>query len=221
MAYPQYLRERARDLRRTRLLTIDQLAERLALPRTTVYYWVKDLPIPRRTIAFSDRARRKGNRAMQAKYRRLREEAYELGYWEFRRLASDPSFRDFVCLYIAEGYKRSRNTVSIANSDPGVIKLANRWIRSFSRNPVTYWVQHHADQDIALLSAFWGQELSVPAQAIHFQRKSNSSQLRSRTWRSRHGVLTVRAQDTLFRARMQGWIDRLQLAWLDSAAIGA
>jgi len=47
--YPPYLREKARSLRRERKLTIDQLAERLALPRTTIYYWVRDLPIPRDT----------------------------------------------------------------------------------------------------------------------------------------------------------------------------
>ena len=40
--YPPYLREKARQLRRERKLTIDQLAECLALPRTTVYYWVRD-----------------------------------------------------------------------------------------------------------------------------------------------------------------------------------
>jgi hypothetical protein len=121
MAYPLYVREKARQLRRKEQLTIDQLAERLALPRTTIYYWVRDLPIPRSGPGggFGEQARRKGNRRMQANYRRIREQAYELGYWEFPRLASDPTFRDFVCLYIAEGYKRSRNTVSIANSDPG------------------------------------------------------------------------------------------------------
>jgi hypothetical protein len=221
MAYPAYIREKARELRRTRQLTIDQLADRLALPRTTIYDWVRDMPIPRPSVPFSEKARRKGNRAMQAKYRRLREQAYELGYWEFPRLASHPTFRDFVCLYIAEGYKRSRNTVSLANSDSGVIKLANRWIHEFSRNAVTYWVQYHADQDLEELSEYWGRELGVPPEGISFQRKSNSSQLRSRTWRSKHGVLTVRAQDTLFRARMQGWMDRLQRSWLDSATHGA
>jgi len=154
---------------------------------------------------------------MQTKYRRIREEAYELGYWEFHRLAEDPTFRDFVCLYIAEGYKRSRNAVSIANSDPRVIKLANPWIRQFSRNSETYRVQYHADQDLYQLKAFWARELSIPSAAVGVQRKSNSSQLRSRTWRSKYGVLTIRAQDTTFRARMQGWIDRLQRAWLDSA----
>ena len=45
--YPSYLREKARQLRHERKLTIDQLAECLALPRTTIYYWVRDLPIPR------------------------------------------------------------------------------------------------------------------------------------------------------------------------------
>ncbi len=44
---------------------------------------------------------------MQAKYRRLRDEAYALGRAEFGDLAARPSFRDFVVLYIAEGYKRT------------------------------------------------------------------------------------------------------------------
>lgn len=153
---------------------------------------------------------------MQAKYRRLREEAYELGRWEFPRLDRVPTFRDFVCLYIAEGYKRSRNTVSVANSDAAVIKLANRWLMEFSRRPIGYSVQHHADQRFADLATFWGRELRVPAAEIAFQRKSNSSQLKYRTWRSKYGVLTVRTNDTVFRARLQGWIDRLKLCWLDS-----
>ena len=153
---------------------------------------------------------------MQAKYKRLREEAYELGRWEFPRLARLPMFRDFVCLYIAEGYKRSRNTVSLANSDAAVITIADYWIRYFGRNPVRYCVQHHADQRFESLAAFWGETLGVPAAAIGFQRKSNSSQLRHRKWRSKHGVLTIRCGDTILRARLQGWIDCLEQAWLDS-----
>jgi hypothetical protein len=37
MAYPAYLRERARELRIKKPLSIDELAERLAVPKTTVY----------------------------------------------------------------------------------------------------------------------------------------------------------------------------------------
>lgn len=120
MTHPAYLREKARAIRVEKRLTIDEIAERLALPRTTVYHWVKDIPIPRAKPArpFASEAQRRGNDSMREKYRLLRESAYEHGAEEFEALAADPCFRDFVCLYLAEGYKRCRNTVAIGNSDP-------------------------------------------------------------------------------------------------------
>jgi hypothetical protein len=80
---------------------------------------------------------------MSRRYRLLREAAYEQGEAEFELLASDPSFRDFVCLYIAEGYKRNRNRVSVANSDPSVIVPCTRWIREFACNSAcsTTWIR--------------------------------------------------------------------------------
>ena len=75
MAYPAYLRAKARELRVSKHLSLDEIAEHLSLSKTTVYYWVKDLPLGRERRASP--GQRKGNRAMQAKYRRLREEAYE------------------------------------------------------------------------------------------------------------------------------------------------
>jgi len=156
---------------------------------------------------------------MCANYRQRREEAYAAGRQEFPELAADPTFRDFVCLYIAEGYKRNRNTVSVCNSDVAVIRLVARWIRRFSKNKVTYHVQYHADQNLDALRAFWAHELD-PGE-VQLQRKSNSNRLSGRNWRSEHGVLAIRACDTLFRARLQGWIDCLQEQWLDSPRIGA
>jgi hypothetical protein len=64
MAYPAYLRARARELRITKRLPLNELAERLALPKTTVYYWIKDLPLGRERRASP--GQRKGNLAMQA-----------------------------------------------------------------------------------------------------------------------------------------------------------
>jgi hypothetical protein len=128
MSHPAYIREKAREMRTERNLSIDEIAERLALPRTTVFYRLRDLPIDRSARPQS-LAQLNGSIAMQAKYRRLREAAYEEGRANFDELARDPSFRDFVCLYLAEGYKRNRNVVSVCNSDPTVVVLCNRWIR--------------------------------------------------------------------------------------------
>jgi transcriptional regulator with XRE-family HTH domain len=216
MAYPAYLRERARELRVAKKLSLDEIAERLALPKTTVYYWIVDLPLgrPRRENAH------KGNLAMQAKYRRLREEAYAQGLAEYDELVNLPTFRDFVALYIAEGYKRDRNRVSIANSDERVIMVAVSWMRRLTDRALEYSIQYHADQDLDEICAFWGDVLEVDGSTITLQRKSNSSQLRHRTWRCKNGVLTARISDTAFRARLQAWIDRIRKDWsLDSAGL--
>jgi excisionase family DNA binding protein len=202
-------------MRVERQFTIDELAERLALSRSTIYYWVRDLPIPGSGSGggWPDGAQRKGAVAMQRKYRLLREAAYERGVREYDELAVDPTFRDFVCLYIAEGYKRDRNTVSICNSDPAVMQMATRWIRSLSKKAPQASIQYHADQDLDELREFWGGTLGLEPGGIRLQRKSNSNQLKGRTWRSKHGVLQVRVGDTPFRARLQAWMDRVRAEW--------
>jgi len=198
MAHPAYLREKARSMRIKRQLTIDELAERLALSRSTIYYWVRDLPIPRSGPggAWPESARRAAGRAIRRKYRLLREAAYKEGLESFDELAIDPTFRDFVCLYIAEGYKRDRNAVAIGNSDEAVLQVAVKWLRRLTDRSLTFWIQYHADQDAEELRAFWSHALDIDPEDVRFQRKSNSGQLRTRTWRCRNGVLTARVSDT-------------------------
>ena len=132
----------------------------------------------------------------------------------FPGLATEPTFRDFVCLYLAEGSKRRRNVVAICNSDPAVIKIAQRWIGRFTRGRLSYSLQHHADQDLLELTAFWAQRLGTEPAAIRLQRKSNSNGLTGRSWRSRYGVLTVSSNDTAFRMQLEGWMDCLRESWV-------
>jgi transcriptional regulator with XRE-family HTH domain len=94
MAYPAYLRERARELRVKNKLSLNEIAERLALPKTTVYYWIKDLPLGRERRWSV--GQRKGNRSMQNKWRLLREAAYAQGQREWDELSKIPTFRDLL-----------------------------------------------------------------------------------------------------------------------------
>lgn len=215
MAHAPYIRNKARELRISKKLTIDELAERLALPRTTIYYWVKDLPIERSDSGgrFPTHGQRLGNRAMQRKYKALRDEAYAQGERSFEKLVVEASFRDFVCLYMAEGYKRNRNVVSIANSDPAIILVAQHWMCRLSERQPCYSIQYHADQKLDELTSFWGSKLGVEPVTIRLQRKSNSNQLAGRTWRSQYGVMSVTCNDTLFRARLGAWMDCLRKSW--------
>ena len=214
LSHPDYIRDKAREMRTKRNLSIDEIAERLALPRTTIFYWVRDLPPLERKGRPATAAQIKGNQVMQTRYRLRREAAYLVGRATWDDLSWDPSFRDFVALYLAEGYKRNRNVVSVGNSDPAVVVLCNTWLRRLSTGTLDYGVQYHADQDLEELRAFWGAALGILPEQVRMQRKSNSNQLAGRTWRSVHGVLSVRVGDTLLRAKLDGWMDRLRESWL-------
>src|SRR5215212_1886599 len=106
VTHPAYIRDKARQMRAEKDLTIDEIAERLAISRQTIFYWVRDLPMKRarRHPDYELRARENS-----ARYKRLRDAAYEQGWQEYDELIGEPSFRDFVCMYIGEGSKRSRN----------------------------------------------------------------------------------------------------------------
>jgi hypothetical protein len=223
MAHPPYLREKARKLRTERKMSLDEIAECLALGKTTVWYWIKDLPDPE--IKFRTKPERRAAllraqaKAAEANRRIAKEKrdlAYQQGWCEFAVLDAEPGFRDFVCMYIGEGYKKNRNRVSISNSDPHVVRLGDFWIRRFAVNPVDYSLQYHADQDPDRLIRFWSNFLAVGDERFRLQRKSNSNQLTGRMWRSKYGVLAVTTNDTHLRARVQGWIDRVERSWLDS-----
>ena len=183
-------------------MSIDEIGDRLSVSRSTVYSWVRDLP---RGAGQSQRGRAAGQ-AMREKHRQLRHAAYRAGEEGFDNLAREPGFRDFICMYIGEGTKRDRNMVAICNSDPAVMRLANRWITRLSGRKVSYSVQYHVDQEPRALQRYWAVQFGIDSEQVTLQRKSNSANLRGRSWRSTHGVLMIRTCDTRLRAMMEAWM---------------
>ena len=211
-----HLRTRAIRFRVEENASIDEIAEWLALPRTTIYSWLRDHPIDRGARPLLSDAQRRRGATHSARAKAKRDAAYAEGVAMWPELSADPSFREFIALYIAEGSKRSRGTVAICNSDVAVLLVAERWLRRLCTKPIHYGVQHHADQDLDVLRAFWSSHLDVPAADIGFLQKTNSGQLANRRWRCVHGVMTLRCFDTMFRARLEAWIQLMRQEWLDS-----
>lgn len=202
-----HLREKAISLRREHNMALDDLVERLQLPRTTIYYWIKDIPIP--YTEKQTEAQRRRNEQNRERYAALREEAYQQGWQEAPTLLEDLTFRDFVVLYMAEGTKRNRNQVSFVNSDVSMMILANHWITQFTDNKIAYRLQYHVDE----LKDYWGNHLGIDPDCIKEMRKSNSNELSGRQFRSKYGILTIEVDDTYLRARLQAWMDYVKKQW--------
>jgi hypothetical protein len=211
MAHSNYLRQMARLLRVEQRLTVDQLASRLALPRSTVYYWVRDLPLR------EDERKRAGVGTGVAGGDRTSagagETAYEDALRSFDDLAAQPTFRDFVCLYIARGCTRERAKVSLSDSDPAVMRLVNRWMLRLSDKSPLLSVRYEPDQSLTELRRFWSAIVGVQARTIGVHEEADRAGAGNAARHARHGVLTVSVEDALLSARLQAWICKTRDSW--------
>lgn len=208
----------ARLVRVEQQLTVDELAKRLAVPRSTVYYWVRDLPLR------DERRDRQPARASNPDRERLAREqarpadecAYDEALRSYDDLIVQPTFRDFVCIYIVEGYKRDRRRVALANADPAVMRLANRWIWRLTDKSPSLSLRCQPDQSVSELRRYWSETVGEDAAAIHARRaREGKGELLLHQWSPLpvHGVLTVTVDDRLLRARLQAWMRRMRESW--------
>jgi AcrR family transcriptional regulator len=214
------IREQAVHLRKTEALTIDELASHLGVSRGTVYYWVRDMPLDRaargpKPLSEKQKAnQRAGSLAMQAKYAAIRQRAYDEMYQQAPELLRDSTIRDFVVLYLAEGYRKDKNSVSLGNSNPNIVRFAHDCMRRLATNPhFDYRFQYHTDQDPEQLRVFWASVLGVEPSAVACDPKTNSGHLKHRRFNCEYGVCMVRVNDTRFRAQLQALMDVVQEEW--------
>lgn len=215
MRHLAHIRNEARALRAEHKLSLDDISARLNLPRTTVYYWIKDIrvaavPKPGR----QNPGQRVGSLAMQTKYAAIRQAAYDEVYNQAADLLQDRELRDFVVLYLAEGYRKDRNSVSFGNSNPTMVQFAHACMRRLSSNPhFRYSFQFHADQDPEALKQFWASCLGINPKAINAIPKTNSGHLKGRRFACQYGVFQIQVGDTIFRSRLQALMDAVQEQW--------
>lgn len=158
------------------------------------------------------RSRTRETRDENGLCRQQRADAYERGVAEFDRLARDPTFRDFVGMYMAQGSKRSRSVVAVASDDPAVVALGAHWIRRLSGRRIDFQLQFDAGQDLVEAIRFWSRHLGVSHEQIKLARRSG----RPGDCGSAYGTLTVRAHDAILRARLQAWTDEVRSSWAPS-----
>lgn len=214
-----YLREEACRLRTEERWSLTEITEELKLSKGTIYYWIKDLPLTveeqnqRKLKSQSPEAAKKASLAMEAKCRSQREAAYGAGREEFMTLDKDPIFRQFITLYIVEGYKRGRNAVTICNTDPRVIKFTLSWFQRLVKDPsrIRFRLLYYPDHNEKEIAQWWTDYLSINVEEITCALKSTDRSPEYR--RAVHSIFRLHISDTLLRSRLQAWIDLTHAGW--------
>jgi len=125
-------REQARNLRREKGLSVNDIAKELGVSKSSVSVWVRDIELtPEQIQAIKKRnqaygAQHKGSKAVAAKYREIREEYQQEGRDKAKE--GDPLHLTGCMLYWAEGTKKS-NYLEFTNSDTDMMLTFVKFLR--------------------------------------------------------------------------------------------
>lgn len=208
-----HLKEKAIELRRAKH-SLDEIAAMLSINKTTVFYWIKDMkerPSPKFIV--NTLAREKAIAATIDKYEKLRNEAYSKAFSSAAEDLKDLRLRDFICLYMGEGEKSSRNHVSFINSNPEMIKIAHHFISKMSSRKITYrlhlYPDHIKDDEIS----FWSSLLKIDPNQIKSRPKPGGNKMKRRNTRLKHGIFIVGTSDTYLMSKISAYMDFIKGQW--------
>jgi transcriptional regulator with XRE-family HTH domain len=165
MGYAGYVEQRARARAlRAQAWTLAEIAAELGVARSSVSIWCRD-------VEFEPRPRNRGNAvnrkphpqhlAKLAEIERLKDEALA----RIGNLSERDLLIAGVALYAGEGSKQG-STVGFANTDPRMVALFRRFLRTFfevdeSRLRVRLYLHEGLDLDAA--TGFWSGVTGIPA----------------------------------------------------------
>jgi transcriptional regulator with XRE-family HTH domain len=152
--------QRARELR-AQSWTLQDIATELGVSKSSVSVWVRD-------VEFTPNSRRRARRPRPSSLhlRKLAEvERFDRdGTSDMGRL-TDREFLLFgVALYLGEGFKRD-GQVSMANTDPEVLRAFVNWLRRFFRvdeSRLRVRLYLHDGLDLKAAECFWSHLLDIP-----------------------------------------------------------
>ena len=165
-------REKAVELRIKQQLGYGMIAKQLNVPKSTLSYWLKDLPLSsgrvlelRREAWGRGEASRELFRQTMRKKKSLREDKiYAEQKSKLGKLSRQSLFVAGLMLYAAEGSKQNDYTIALANTDFRMIKFFIWWLEEFfdiPRAKMRAQLHLYESMNIDGECKYWRQELAL------------------------------------------------------------
>jgi AcrR family transcriptional regulator len=223
------VRAKARELR-TQELSVNEIAARLGVSKSSVSLWVRDLPYPAKFAHINNPRRHEGLRRYAARAKATRETrltaeataaAAEIG-----RLSEREVLIAGAIAYWCEGTKnkphRQYDRVSFINSDPGLIILFLRFLRvaGVDQQALALRIYIHENADAAAAQRFWQDVTGARPEQFRSPtlKHHNPKTRRKNTGEGYHGCLRIDVllSSTLYR-QIEGWVSAITAQTLSAA----
>lgn len=197
------LREEAVKLRIEKEFSYAEIRKRLGVPKSTLSYWLRELPLSEKRILELRYQARKKSEASRERFRltmRKKKElkdrrVYEKYKKRFAKLSKETFFIAGLMFYSAEGDKKNQYRLSFANTDPKIIKFFIRWLNeclAVPKKKIKATLHLYENMDIEKEKEFWKNKLGL--QENQFYKASiRKLQKSSFSYREsyRHGTCSI------------------------------
>lgn len=197
------LREQAIKLRVENNLSYGTIRKRLGVSKSTLSYWLKEFPLSeKRILELRRRGWKKGEanrerfRFTMRKKQELKErEIYNKYKKKFAKLSKNVFFVAGLMLYLGEGGKKDYGRISLANTDPKIIKFFIKWLGNFfniGKEKVKIQLHLYENMGIEKEQRFWRNILELPKNQF-YKPEVRKLQKSSFSYREsfRHGTCSI------------------------------
>jgi len=211
-------KEEARTLRKQGK-SINQIVEEAGLSKASVSGWVRDIIL---TQAQKNTLSKRGRSVESIEKRRLNRLINEKAK---RQIIINKAKEDFssispselkligIILYLGEGAKTKKGTVTMANSDPLVIKIMVRFLREICRVPENKFrgqIHTFVHANVKKTEKYWSQITGIPQKQFYktYIKPSSASLQKRKTLP--YGTFDLSVNDTKLLLTILGWIEKIK-----------
>ena len=172
------LREKAIRLRKEERLSYSEIKERLDVAKSTLSYWLRDYPLSEEEIRKRQKEGWKKAQASRERYRNTMREKKEKKkqkiYERYKEKFAELSKREFLIaglmLYLGEGTKKKRATVSIINTDPSILNFFIAWMEKFldaDKSEIKAHLHLYENMNIKKEKEYWKENLGIEESQLY------------------------------------------------------
>lgn len=199
--------------------SINQIIKETGFSKASVSVWVRNIILTKeQRKKLSERGRsiesiekRRISRLFNenAKRRAVIDEAKK----DFLRISPEDLKLIGIILYLGEGAKKSRNIVSVANSDPLIIKIMMRFLREICDVPENKFrgqIHTFAHANLEKTERYWSKITGIARRQFYKTYiKPSSASLQKRETLP-FGTFDLSVNDTKLLLRILGWIEKIE-----------
>jgi len=177
-------------------LSYSQIKQKLGVSKGTLSPWLANMPLSKermRELQFNDAVIEKIRATKLRKKNERLSGVYEAVAKRVGKLSQKEIFLAGLFLYWAEGTKRQNCTVTLANTDPQMIKFHLKWLRSLGVRKEYIYVRLHLYSDMKIKEEmdFWSKVTKLPLSNFKppYIKNSKFSQITYQTFG--HGTCNI------------------------------